>query len=131
MNAQSRAQHELWTIKKTKEPTHFDGSIYPVLQYENMGPRLKERLAQVRQVAEKVLGKGLRIWMFGSHLRGISSSGEPDIDLYLYREDLNPLEIYTEFLKIAQELPFKVDLSFQNGARYIKGYPRYDPIEIP
>ena len=60
--------------------------------------------------------KGFTLYLYGSQMKGRSSSGQPDIDLMFYHPDLDKKGLGTRLfqgcLKIRRALDFRLDLFF-------------------
>jgi hypothetical protein len=121
---------QLIQLKQTKEPTPFDAPRYPIRSFDDVGPLLRERLLCIRQKTDEVFGPGVRLWLFGSQLKGHSGSGKPDIDLYFHRNDILELETYDKLLEIAKSVSYAVDFSFVNAEIHHQQHRTHKPVEI-
>lgn len=109
--------------KVNLDSTPLDADYYPLTDFKNASPLLKERVSMIRRALELTYSLGnndpnLKMWLFGSQVKGTSGSGNPDIDVAFYHPRLGipgPLlshEELTRLAKVIELLTFAVDLQF-------------------
>lgn len=82
----------------------------PVRSNDDIQGSLRERLQIVYDLAASKL-KTFKVYLFGSHLRGVSRSGSSDIDIVIYSPDqLSQEEKINIVAHIYDNTDFKIDL---------------------
>jgi len=92
--------------------------IYPLKSLEDADEILQTRIAEVKEKLHEKFGvNGIRVYLFGSQMRGTrgKTHGEPDIDLMVYHPTFHEgprvkVNVITTVREISAESEFKVDI---------------------
>lgn len=109
--------------------TPLEAEHYPLMTFMNASQLLKDRVSLVRRAMEVAFelehnDPFLKLWLFGSQVKGTSGSGSPDIDIAFYHPQMGhpgPLLGTAEKERIAtvlRLLKFKVDLQFTTNQEF-------------
>jgi predicted nucleotidyltransferase len=98
------------------------GISFPNFDENLFSDLVKSRIRLVYLTIREEIGVApSHVWIYGSHVRGISRSGNPDIDLCFYDEKIVKLfgmsRIRKKMCQIRQKIPFSLDLTFANYTR--------------
>jgi hypothetical protein len=114
---------ELKKDKLSKPGTPLTPGIpYPNFNENLFSDLVKSRICLVYLTIKEEFGIApSHIWIWGSHVRGFSRSGTPDLDLFFYDERILKLfsmsHIREKIYHVRIKIPFRLDLTFANCTR--------------
>lgn len=108
--AVTRSRVQLFQNKKYKDSTPLQ-SVAPKSK-ENVIGLLKERAETIRTwLADRLSSEAFQLYLYGSQVRGVSTSGHPDIDIWFVCDSLDKRTSTVLLEELMQTMPFKLDIA--------------------